>query len=198
MSTNLIQKLRELQGVIAKGGITRLPDSETLRQAADAMVRLGAQLRAAEVIIDGMDRRGVNLAQAMFSLQEQAADVQGERAANAILTGEVEGLRADIAHKDAYAEQLGRELAKAGAELDAYKEGSEQAFGAVVEQKQAAEARCSAMQETIFAQSSIIARQRNELDALEAAAMAGAEALQYLGGTLHAQRLRDAARALHA
>jgi len=37
VSQDLIQKLRELQGVIARGGITRLPDSETLRQAADAL-----------------------------------------------------------------------------------------------------------------------------------------------------------------
>lgn len=40
MSTDLIQKMRELQGVIDRGGITRLPDSETIRQAADALWRL--------------------------------------------------------------------------------------------------------------------------------------------------------------
>ena len=33
----LMQKLRELQGVIARGGITRLTDSETVRQAADEL-----------------------------------------------------------------------------------------------------------------------------------------------------------------
>lgn len=37
MSQELVQKLRELQGVIARGGITRLPDSETIRRAADAL-----------------------------------------------------------------------------------------------------------------------------------------------------------------
>lgn len=37
MSADLIEKLRELQGVIAGGGITRLPDSETIRRAADAL-----------------------------------------------------------------------------------------------------------------------------------------------------------------
>lgn len=35
MTTDLIQKLHELQGVIARGGITRLTDSETIRQAAE-------------------------------------------------------------------------------------------------------------------------------------------------------------------
>lgn len=79
------------------------------------------------------------------------------------------------------------------AELAAYKEGSEQAFGAVVEQKQAAEKRCGELQETIFTMQAIIAKQREQADALRTAALAGAEALQYLGGTLHAQRLRDAA-----
>ena len=34
---------------------------------------------------------------------------------------------------------------------------------------------------------------RQELVNLRSAALAGAEALEYLGGTLHAQRLRDAA-----
>lgn len=37
MSKELVEKLRELQGVIAKGGITRMSDSETIRQAVIAL-----------------------------------------------------------------------------------------------------------------------------------------------------------------
>jgi len=47
----LIQKLRELQGVIAPGGITRLPDSEIIRQAAEALAaHASEQAQAAEPV----------------------------------------------------------------------------------------------------------------------------------------------------
>lgn len=41
--------------------------------------------------------------------------------------------------------------------FSAYRDGSEEAFGVVVEQKRAAEKRCAELQETIFAQQRVIA-----------------------------------------
>ena len=98
-------------------------------------------------------------------------------------------------HADAYAEQMARELLKATAEFAAYKEGSEQAFGDVVDQKLAIEADLIKTEENLRRCHDIIRRQASELDALKVAAQAAAEALQHLGGTLHAQRLLDATRA---
>lgn len=42
MATDLIQKLHELQGVLARGGIARLTDSDTIRQAIEAIQQVEA------------------------------------------------------------------------------------------------------------------------------------------------------------
>lgn len=55
------------------------------------------------------------------------------------------------------------------AEFAAYKEGSEEAFGAVVAQKQAAEARLQTMQSTIASQQGVICDFREQRDELLAA-----------------------------
>lgn len=52
------------------------------------------------------------------------------------------------------------------AEFNAYKEGSEEAFGTVVEQKQAAEARLQTMQLTIASQQGVICDFREQRDEL--------------------------------
>lgn len=55
------------------------------------------------------------------------------------------------------------------AEFNAYKEGSEEAFGTVVAQKQAAEARLQMMQSTIASQQGVICDFREQRDKLLAA-----------------------------
>lgn len=68
------------------------------RDAACALIEsLSAQLRAAKIVIEGADRRSVHHGREVGALMQQAADVQGERAANAILTEQVERLEAENA-----------------------------------------------------------------------------------------------------
>lgn len=51
------------------------------------------------------------------------------------------------------------------AEFGAYKEGSEEAFGVLVEQKKSAESRLAQMQQTISVQQSVICNMREKLGA---------------------------------
>jgi hypothetical protein len=60
--------------------------------AADS-AGLQKQLHAAKTIIAGQDERSLHCAREHGLLMQRAADVAGERAANAILTAEVERLR---------------------------------------------------------------------------------------------------------
>ena len=56
------------------------------------------------------------------------------------------------------------------AEFGAYKEGSEEAFGVLVEQKKSAESRLAQMQQTISVQQSVICNMREKLGAKRGAA----------------------------
>lgn len=67
------------------------------RDAAALLIeRQAAQIRSLKTLLDGADARNVRDGASIFRLQEQAADVQGERDANAILTAEVERLQGEL------------------------------------------------------------------------------------------------------
>ena len=56
---------------------------------------LRRQLDAAKIVIAGLDRRAIDHGAERAVLIDQAADVASERAANAVLTAEIERMRAD-------------------------------------------------------------------------------------------------------
>lgn len=71
-----------------------------LRAAIGALVAerdaLARSLRAAEVVIAGLEDRAIRTAQTFAATAQRAADVDSEREANAVLTAEVEALRVEI------------------------------------------------------------------------------------------------------
>lgn len=81
------------------------------RDAAALLIeRQAAQIRSLKTLLDGGDARNVRDGASIFKLQEQAADVQGERDANAILTEEAERLRAALESWKATVWAVAREL----------------------------------------------------------------------------------------
>jgi hypothetical protein len=64
-------------------------------EAADEITALRRQLRAAQTILEGADRRDIAHGAEVAALKTQASDVASERAANALLTEEIERLRAE-------------------------------------------------------------------------------------------------------
>lgn len=72
---------------------------QVLRAAVEELVderdALARSLRAAKVVIAGLEDRAIRTAQTFAATAQRAADVDGEREANAILTAEVEALRAN-------------------------------------------------------------------------------------------------------
>lgn len=105
--TTLIQRLRESADEVMSAPHPSHCDHlhsafHVMRQAADALEQQAAQieakdhqLRAAKTIIAGLEERVLSLSQITGPMTQAAADVAGERAANALLTSEVEALRAD-------------------------------------------------------------------------------------------------------
>ena len=79
----------EDQGVIAVWR-RRTAEAEAERDA------LRKALAASKVVIEGQDRRSLAAAEKVAPLVAAAADVAGERAANEILTAEVDRLRAEL------------------------------------------------------------------------------------------------------
>ena len=57
--------------------------------------KLRCQLDAAKLVIAGLDRRAIAHGKASEILLAKASNVAGERAANAVLTAEIERMRAD-------------------------------------------------------------------------------------------------------
>lgn len=73
--------------------------------------------------------------------------------------------RAAYEHQMAVAQALEQsDLAKLQAEFEAYREGSEEAFGSVVDQKKDLEDKAARQFETIQTQGQIIARMRTQLE----------------------------------
>lgn len=99
----LIQKLRDLDRSVIDIN-TREQAVEWSAQALGAMKRaqaaiqqMEAQLRAAKTIVHCKDEQASHIRREYGDLRAKAADVQGERDANAILTDEVARLEAEVA-----------------------------------------------------------------------------------------------------
>lgn len=78
--------------------------AEIVKQAFDALaaqvVQHDKQMRAAQTVIEGLERRALRDSDAIKELERKALDVGGEREANAILTAEVERLAAQVAQAE--------------------------------------------------------------------------------------------------
>ena len=86
MNDDIARRLQITTESIKTGG-TSVMDSETYM--------LRRQLDAAKVVIAGLERLAMAHGKDREALGAQAADVAGERAANAVLTAEIELVRAD-------------------------------------------------------------------------------------------------------
>lgn len=125
MSTDLIHRLRVSAAEWLPTSDHTLRAHNLLEEAADALERLDAQLRAAQVIIAGMDQRAVAMGREYGALTQRAADVQGERDANAILTAQVERLEEEAARTARNRDMWKGQCERQAAELEALRADAE-------------------------------------------------------------------------
>jgi len=111
-ATTLIQRLRALEAdhgpdgwpAIKMRDVSALLDA--IEQQAAQIAEKDRQLRAAKIIIAGLEERALHQSREFALLKTASADVAGEREANALLTSEVEALRADAERLRASAEKV--------------------------------------------------------------------------------------------
>lgn len=103
--TTLAARLREMS---RRGYWPILGDeaADLLEQQAAEIAEKDHQLQAAKTIIAGLDERALHQSREFALLKTASADVAGERGANALLTSEVEALRADAERLDWLAPRL--------------------------------------------------------------------------------------------
>jgi len=70
-------------------------EARALEQQTAQIAEKEHQLRAARIIIAGLEERALHQSREFALLKGHSSDIAGEREANALLTSEVEALRAD-------------------------------------------------------------------------------------------------------